>query len=181
MPAVMTVPLVVLAVLSVIGGWVGLPGGWLWGDAIGHYLAPALAAPPGHHGHPSSGTLVFLMTVTTAVALGGIALAWLLYVRLPDLPERIAAAARWLYELLWNKYWIDEVYETLFLGPYQAACRVFWQGIDSAVIDGIVNGVGLGVSASALGWRRLQTGNVQHYAFAMVVGTVAILTYYWLG
>ncbi len=179
MPPVMTVPLVILAVLAAIGGWVGLPGEWLWGDAIGRYLAPALAVPPGHHGHASPGTLVFLMVVTTSVALAGIAWAWLLYVRLPDLPGRIAAAARWIYDLLWNKYWIDQVYDTLFLAPYQMACGFFWQTVDSAIIDGIVNGAGFGVEAAALSWRRLQTGNVQNYAVAMVVGAVAILSYYW--
>jgi NADH-quinone oxidoreductase subunit L len=179
MPAVMTVPLVILAVLAVIGGWIGLPGEWLWGDAIGHYLAPALAAPPAHHGDPSPGTLAFLMVVTTSVALGGIAAAWVLYVRRPDLPERIAAAAQLMYQVLWNKYWIDQVYETLFLGPYRAACGFFWRGVDSVVIDGAVNGVALGVSAAALRWRRLQTGNVQHYAFGMVAGAVVVLGYYW--
>jgi NADH-quinone oxidoreductase subunit L len=179
MPAVMTAPLVILAVLAVIGGWIGLPGEWLWGDAIGHYLAPALAAPPGHHGHPSPGTLAFLMVVTTLVALGGIAGAWLLYVRRPDLPGRIAAAARWIYDVLWDKYWIDEVYETLFLGPYRMACGFSWRAVDSVLIDGIVNGVGRGVSAAAISWRRLQTGNVQHYALGMVVGAVVVLSYYW--
>ena len=178
MPAVMTVPLVILAVLSVIGGWVGMPGEWLWGDAIGHYLAPALAAPSVHQGHPTA-TVMFLMVVTTSVALGGIASAWLLYVRLPDLPGRIATVAQGIYNVLWNKYWIDQVYETLFLGPYRTASRFLWQGVDSAVIDGIVNGVGRGVSASALSWRRLQTGNVQNYALGMVVGAVGILSYYW--
>jgi NADH-quinone oxidoreductase subunit L len=178
-PAVMAGPLVILAVLAAIGGWIGLPGDWLWGDAIGRYLAPAVAAPPGHHGDPSPGTLAFLMIVTTAVALGAIAWAWLLYVRRPDLPGRIAAAARWIYTVLWDKYWIDEVYETLFLGPYRMACGFFWRGIDTVVIDGLVNGVGLGISAAALAWRRLQTGNVQHYALGMVVGAVIVLTYYW--
>ena len=123
---------------------------------------------------------MFLMIVTTSVALGGIASAWLLYVRLPDLPGRIATAARWIYDVLWNKYWVDQVYEALFLGPYRTASRFFWQSVDSFLIDGVVNGVGLGVSASALSWRRLQTGNVQNYALGMVVGAVAVLSYYWL-
>jgi NADH-quinone oxidoreductase subunit L len=180
MPPVMTVPLVILAVLAAIGGWVGLPGEWLWGDAIGRFLAPALALPPGHHGPASPQTLVFLMVVTTSVALAGIVWAWLLYVRLPDLPGRIAAAARWIYDVLWNKYWIDQVYDRLFLAPYRWACGFFWQTVDSAMIDGVVNGVGVGVEAAALSWRRVQTGNVQNYALAMVVGAVTILSYYWL-
>jgi NADH-quinone oxidoreductase subunit L len=179
-PAAMTTPLVILAVLAAIGGWVGLPGDWLWGDAIGRYLAPAVAVPSGHHGEPSTGTLAFLMIVATLVALGGIAWAWLLYVRRPDLPGRIAAAGRWVYDVLWDKYWIDQVYETLFLAPYRRACDFSWRGVDTIVIDGLVNGVGLGVSAAALAWRQLQTGNVQNYALAMVVGAVVVLGYYWL-
>jgi NADH-quinone oxidoreductase subunit L len=177
MPAVMTVPLVILAVLSVVGGWVGMPGDWLWGDAIGRFLAPALAAPAAHHGHPTA-TAMFLMIVTTSVALGGIASAWLLYVRLPELPGRIATAAHGIYEVLWNKYWVDQVYETLLLRPYRTASRFLWQGVDSVVIDGIVNGVGRGVSACALSGRRLQTGNVQNYALGMVLGAVAALSYF---
>jgi len=180
MSAVMTVPLVVLAVLATVGGWVGLPGDWLWGDAIGRYLAPALAVPSAHHGEPSLGTLVFLMVVTTTVALSGIGCAWLLYVRQPDLPGRMAAAAQSAYDVLWNKYWIDQVYERLFLEPYRMACGFFWKSVDTLLIDGIVNRVGVGVSAAALSWRRLQTGNVQNYALAMVVGAVAVLTYYWV-
>src|SRR4029077_1688480 len=132
--------------------------------------------PAAHHGHPTA-TAMFLMIVTTSVALGGIASAWLLYVRLPELPEQIATAAHGIYEVLWNKYWVDQVYETLLLRPYRAASRFLWQGVDSVVIDGIVNGVGRGVSASALSWRRLQTGNVQNYALGMVLGAVAALSY----
>jgi NADH-quinone oxidoreductase subunit L len=179
MSAVMTVPLVILAVLAAIGGWVGLPGGWLWGDAIGRYLAPALAAPSEPHGHPSTGTLLFLMIITTTVALAGIAWAWLLYVRRPDLPDRITAAARGIYTILWDKYWVDQVYEALFLGPYRRACSFSWRAVDSLVIDGMVNGAGVGVSATALVWRRLQTGNLQNYALGMVIGAVAVLSYFW--
>jgi NADH-quinone oxidoreductase subunit L len=135
--------------------------------------------PAVHPGDPAPGTVAFLMVLTTSVALAGIASAWLLYVRLPNLPARLAASGRWVYEVLWNKYWIDQIYEALFLHPYRIACRFFWQDVDSDVIDGVVNGVGLGVSASALSWRRLQTGNVQHYALAMVVGAVAVLSYYY--
>jgi NADH-quinone oxidoreductase subunit L len=178
MPAVMTVPLMILAVLAVVSGWVGLPAGLLWGDVFGRYLAPALAEPPGHHGHPSTGTLVFLMLVTTSVALAGIAWAWLLYVRQPELLPRIAALGGRLYGVLWNKYWIDEIYEALIFRPYGMASRFCWKVIDSTIIDGIVNGVGAAFSTSALVWRRIQTGNVQHYALGMVVGAFVIVSYY---
>jgi NADH-quinone oxidoreductase subunit L len=179
MPAVMTVPLMVLAVLAAVGGWVGLPGGWLWGDAFGHYLAPSLAEPHGHHGHPPVATLLFLMLVTTSVALAGIAWAWLLYVRQPELLPRIAAVAGRLHDVLWNKYWIDEIYEATILRPYRMASRFCWKAIDATIIDGMVDGVGAAVSTSALVWRRLQTGNVQHYALGMVVGAFVVVSYYY--
>jgi NADH-quinone oxidoreductase subunit L len=178
MPLVMTGPLMILAVLAAVIGWLGLPGGWLWGDAFGHYLAPALAEPHGHHGHPSTATLIFLMLVTTAVALAGIAWAWLLYVRQPELLPRIAATAGRLHDVLWNKYWIDELYEALILRPYRMASRFCWKAIDATIIDGIVDGVGAAVATSSLVWRRLQTGNVQHYAMGMVVGGIAVVSYY---
>jgi NADH-quinone oxidoreductase subunit L len=180
MPPVMTVPLMILAVLATVGGWVGLPAGLLWSDAFGHYLAPVLAEPHGHHGHPPAATIFFLMVVTTSIALGGIAWAWILYVRQPELLEKISAATGRAHAVLWNKYWIDELYETVLLRPYRMAARFFWKGVDAVIVDGIVNGVGMGVSTSALVWRRVQTGNVQHYALGMVVGAVALLSYYWL-
>jgi NADH-quinone oxidoreductase subunit L len=180
MPRVMTVPLVILAALAAVGGWIGLPGGWLWGDAFGHYLAPVLAEPHGHHGHPSTLTLLSLMLVTTSVALAGIAWAWLLYVRQPELLPRVAAVAGRLYDVLWNKYWIDEVYEAAVLRPYRMASRFAWKAIDATIIDGVVNGAGQAVSGAGLIWRRLQTGNVQHYALGMVVGAIVVVSYYYI-
>ncbi len=181
MPAVMTVPLVLLAALAVVGGWVGLPEGLLWGDRFGRFLAPVLASPAHGHVEASAGTTASLTLVTTAVALAGIAWAWLLYVRQPELLDQVAGATRRLYGVLWNKYWVDEVYEALVLRPYRETSRFFWKGVDATVVDGVVHGVGASVTTSGLVGRRLQTGNVQHYALAMVLGAVALLGWAWLG
>ncbi len=179
MPSVMTVPLMILAVLSIIGGYIGLPFHLLWGDAIGEYLAPSLAHVE-HHGHPSTGTLLMLMTTATAVALLGIWWAHTLYVRSPETLDKVYAKTTRIYEVLYNKYWIDELYDFMIIDPYKRASRFFWKTVDAVVIDGVVNGVGAVVVWNSSVLRRLQTGNVQSYALGMLIGAVAIIGGYWL-
>jgi NADH-quinone oxidoreductase subunit L len=173
-PPVMTVPLLILAVLAVVGGWIGLPQGFLWGDRFTAYLAPVVAAPPGSH-HDGHGEALLLMGGTSALALLGIAVAYLFYVRSPALVEAIYARARGVYQLLWHKYWVDEIYDALVLRPYTSLSRFCWQVIDAAIIDGAVNGTGSFMSAAGGALRRLQTGNVQTYALVMFVGAVCLL------
>ncbi|MEW6272758.1 MAG: NADH-quinone oxidoreductase subunit L [Thermodesulfobacteriota bacterium] len=179
-PSTMTIPLIVLAVLSIVAGWVGLPHGFLWGDAFGHYLEPAVAPRDalGHH-EITTGTLLFLMVLTTGVALLGIWVAYVFYLRSPELPVRLAERAHGLYVLLWNKYWIDELYDALIIRPYVRCSTFFWKVVDAMMIDGVVNGSGRAVAATADVWRRLQSGNVQHYAMAMLVGAVLTFGVYW--
>jgi len=179
MPRVMTVPLMILAGLSIVGGWVGMPFHLLWGDAIGDYLAPSLASVA-HHGHPGTGTLLWLTASATGVALFGIWWAHTLYVRSPETLDRVYARTTRLYEVLWNRYWIDELYDFLIIDPYKRASRFFWKSIDSILIDGVVNGVGEIVVWNSSVWRRLQTGNVQSYALGMLAGAVALVGGYWL-
>jgi len=175
-PAVMTVPLVILAVLSTVGGWIGLPHGWLWGDRLGEYLAPSLGHLPdaGHHA-VSSATMYGLMVGTSAVALGGIALAYLFYVRSPGLPMLLAWKAKGLYTLLCEKYWVDELYDALFIRPYVRLSNFFWKFIDSEIIDGAVNEAGDAMMSLGGALRRLQSGNVQSYALIMLLGAVGLL------
>jgi NADH-quinone oxidoreductase subunit L len=173
-PSNMTIPLVVLAVLSAVGGFIGLPHGLLWGDEIGHYLEPSVAML-GHVSHPTTATLIFLIAVASGVGLAGIGLDYLMYGQPSDLPDRIAARLGGVYRLLWNKYWIDELYDALFIQPYVRLSRYFWQTVDSEWIDGAVNGVGDLVRVVGGRARRLQTGNVQVYALAMLIGAVFVV------
>jgi NADH-quinone oxidoreductase subunit L len=175
-PASMAVPLMVLAVLSTVGGWVGLPQGFLWGDRFTAYVAPAVAAPP-HAAHPATAehTVLLLMVATTAVALTGIGVAYAMYVRAPGLVQALYARTTGVYQVLWNKYWVDEIYDVLILQPYVRLSRFFWQVIDSGLIDGAVNGVGSVLTSSGGVLRRLQTGNVQSYALFMLVGALCLL------
>ncbi|MFN8641257.1 MAG: NADH-quinone oxidoreductase subunit L [Candidatus Binatia bacterium] len=173
-PSTMTIPLVVLALLSLVGGFIGLPHGLLWGDEIGHYLEPSVAVL-GHLPHPSSGTLMFLIAVASGVGLAGIGLDYLMYGQQSDLADRIAARLRAIYTLLWNKYYVDELYEALFINPYVRLSRYFWQTVDAGLIDGAVNGVGDLVRVVGGRVRRLQTGNVQAYALVMLIGAVVMV------
>jgi NADH-quinone oxidoreductase subunit L len=164
-PAVMTVPLMVLAVLAAVGGVLPVPE--VVEQVTGHVQldhAPLVA-----------------LGVAVALALGGLALAWLLYVARPDLPERIATALGGLYRLVRDKYRIDELYDRVIYRPLLAMCDAAAWVIDRTVIEGIVNGVGSFVVSTSGAWRRLQTGNVQHYALSFLVGALALVTYYLVG
>jgi NADH-quinone oxidoreductase subunit L len=177
-PASMTTPLVILAVLSVVGGYVGLPEGWLWGDRFAEYLAPSLAHAEAA-GHAEGGSLEgVLMLASIAAAFGGIALAYFFYLRAPTLPESLAARFRGLYQLLVDKYRIDELYDSTVVAGTIALANLLWKIFDVAIIDGIVNGVARFIAAQSAIWRRLQTGNVQHYALTFLVGVIVIVGYY---
>jgi len=182
-PSTMTIPLMVLAVLSIVAGWVGLPHGVPWGDRFGHYLAPVLAPHDalGHH-EIGGGTVLLLTLVTTGVAALGIFVAYSFYLKSPGTADRLAERFRGVYVVLWNKYWVDEIYDRLIITPYVIFAKFFWKVVDAMLIDGIVNGTGVLVGKTSDVWRRLESGNVQHYAAAMMVGAVVTCgVYWWLG
>jgi len=186
-PAVMAIPLIVLAGFSIIGGWVGLPEWLLWGDAFKRFLAPIVARPvTGALVQPGMmieihrfATGMTLSGVALAAGLIGIFLAWMLYIQHPELPPRIAERLRGLRELLWRKYYIDEIYDLLISRPlFWGSGNVLNKGIDRAVIDGIVDGAGATVEGGGEAARKIETGNVQHYAFVYLLGVVAVAGYY---
>jgi NADH-quinone oxidoreductase subunit L len=175
-PRSMTVPLIVLAVLSAVGGYMGLPQHWLWGNPFGAFLEPVFGAHEA--AHVSASLEMALMATSVAVALGGLVAAYVLYVARPDLPRVLAEGAPRIYALISNKYYVDEAYEALFVRPTVRLANWLWQVWDVAVIDGVVNGTAEAVGANSTLWRRLQTGNVQSYAVSMLVGAVLILGYF---
>jgi NADH-quinone oxidoreductase subunit L len=181
-PPVMTVPLVVLAIFSLLGGWVGLPEGLLWGNAFEHFLAPitpTMTAVPG--GGAAGGALSpgAANAIAFALAVIGIGIAWLFYVQAPGLPARWAERLRGVYRVLLGKYYVDELYN-MFIGRplFWISQFVLFRIIDAGIIDGIVDGTGFGVEGSGEGLRRIETGNVQHYAFVYLLGVLAIAAYY---
>jgi len=196
-PKIMTIPLMVLAVLSVIGGYVGVPHILGGANHIHEFLAPVLggggepakahagisllsqAWASGGEGGGHGAALEFLMMVVSVViALIGIGIAYLFYVKNPALPK--LAAERWkgLYKLVYNKYYVDEIYEILFVNSLKNLGTGLWKGFDDFVIDGTINGTAYLIGLLSGGMRKMQTGLVQNYAFAMVIGGVVLAGYY---
>ena len=174
-PAVMTIPLIVLAILATVGGWVNLPDGLLWGNAFVRFLTPAVGAfKPIVEASPTS--LSFVASVASGL---GIALAYLFYLRLPGIPMLLAWRLQHLYNLLLNKYYIDQLYNFIVTRPlFWVSDNVLNRAIDSFGIDGAANGAGLAVQTSGQIARRAETGNVQHYAFVYLLGALGIVAYY---
>jgi len=178
-PAVITVPLVVLAILSLTAGWVGIPAEGL--NAIDPFLAPVLAAPEAA-GHAADHAMEYLlMAVSVLVAAGGIGLAYVFYVRSPALPARVAASAAGLYRLSFNKWYVDELYDAIVIRPTVALAHALWRGVDVFIIDGAVNGVGRVTQAWGTVLRVMQSGQLQHYALFMALGAVLMVGLYLLG
>ncbi len=118
------------------------------------------------------------MAVSVAIAIFGIGLAWVLYVKNPALPGQIAAKFQGLYRAIFNKWFVDELYDALFVNPTKRLGTFLWKGFDVVVVDGIVNGVGRVIELWSKGLRHLQTGLVHNYALSMVVGVVLIVGFY---
>ena len=174
-PAVITIPLIVLAILATVGGLVNLPGGLLWGNAFVRFLAPAVGSfQPVVEASPTSLSLV------ASVASGlGIALAYLFYLRLPGIPMLLAWRLKDPYNLLLNKYYIDQLYNFIVTRPlFWVSNNVLNRAIDSFAIDGAADGAALAVQTSGQIARRAETGNVQHYAFVYLLGALGIVAYY---
>jgi NADH-quinone oxidoreductase subunit L len=128
-----------------------------------------------HHGSVSTELLVTLLTL--AVVTVGIYLAYLMYGK-PG-PQPVAEASSGIfYDISLNKYYVDEVYDFIFVRPFTAVAKFFASIVDPWVIDGLVNGVAATARGFSTIWRGLQTGNVQHYAAMFLVGVLALIAYY---
>jgi len=173
-PAVVTVPLVLLAIPSVVAGYVIGP------VVFGDYFGASIAQKPGEFHGLWSFLLHGFVTLPFWLAVAGIATAYVLYMKKKDLPKRIAVQLGPLYALVERKYGFDELYSWLFAGGARLVGRGFWRGGDQAVIDGVmVNG-----SARVVGWfsgviRLVQSGLLNQYAVAMLIG-VLVLTFWFM-
>jgi NADH-quinone oxidoreductase subunit L len=177
-PPSMTIPLAVLAVLSAVGGFVGLPEGWLWGDSLGAFLDAVVHS---HHVRHDPGLEALAMGSSVLAAAVGIGIAYVFYLRSPELPSRLALRFHRTYRLLLEKYRVDELYEATVVAATFGLANLCWKLVDVRVIDGVVNGVGEFVRQQSRVWRLLQTGDVQHYAFAFVAGAILVLGFFLAG
>jgi NADH-quinone oxidoreductase subunit L len=177
-PPVMIAPLVVLAFLSVIGGYIGLPKIMGGNNRFEAFLGPVF----GHHevaGEGSSAVVQWLLVaVAVSVSLIGLGLAYRIYLEVPETASLVARRVGAFYRVLLGKYYVDEAYRFLFVRPAVALADGVYRAFDVRVVDGAVNGI-----ARLVGWgsgliRRLNTGYVRSYAFYIFLGAVAIIGYY---
>ena len=189
-PKVMTVPLVILAFLSIFAGWVGIP--WLhkgYSSFVYHHEV--------HHLEPN----FILMIVATLVALSGIYLAYLMYYKGSISPEKLKNKFSFIYKVLYNKYYFDELYNAIIIKPlfkltdflfkkfdlgvidwlvnsvgnFTVFLSWLWELFDTYIVDGAVNGLGYVVRGTGAGMRKVQTGQLQNYAFIIFFGIVLII------
>ena len=183
-------PLVILALLSIGGGWIGA-------NRFEHFLAPATGSvsavtesvqPAESPAMPATeteehGNEKLLTGVSVAAGLFGLFLAWLLYKRMPQLPDRIAESLHGLYSAVANKYWVDEMYAALFVKPLIGVSRVvFWRTLDQGVIDGTLNGTADSARELSDNVRQMQSGNLRSYAGWIAIGAACVVAYMvWVG
>jgi len=189
-PKLMLAPLVILAALSVCGGWVG-------SFRFERFLSPAFQAGAGASAYDVSTNAlaspnerkeeVSSETLLTAVALGaaalGLYLAFLMYYQRPQLPDQIAASLGGFYDAVVHKYYVDDLYATLFVKPLlDASTRILWQGIDRDVIDAAVDNGADGAREISDSVRHMQSGNLRSYAGWIAVGAAGVIAYMvWMG
>jgi len=172
-PMVMLVPLMVLALLSLVGGLVGIHNGFE------HFLEPVFggefpAAVTEGHGN----TELLLMGISVLFSLAGLFVAYVLYVSKPYLPQKIAASLGAFYEAVLNKYYVDEIYAKLFVKPLvDGSTAILWQGVDRKVIDDTVNNVADGAKHVSDEVRHMQSGNLRSYAGWIAAGAAVVIAY----
>jgi NADH-quinone oxidoreductase subunit L len=189
-PRSMTIPLIFLAILSVAGGWVAAPHFAGGTDHFEKFLHPVFStyAPADAAGTESAMTAASSEDASTSagmeimhsltgapviVALIGFLLAWWLYIKSPETPKKIAKSMGGLYTLVFNKYYVDEIYIAVIVRPLLwISTNVLWHVVDEGVIDGVLHGVARGAQESGGQARKLQSGNARSYAAWVVIGAV---------
>jgi NADH-quinone oxidoreductase subunit L len=208
-PRTMTVPLAILALLSIIGGWVALPALWGGESPFEKFLEPVISGvvpetAAVHFAHHTLLTEWFLMAVSVGIALTGLWLAYRLYIQAPHLHAKVAASWPALHRLLLNKYYVDELYDALFVNRIKDLSTAFGLfdakvidglGVDGSawlarafssismwwdkwVVDGLVNFVGKFTQLLSAPIRMIQTGVFSSYAAFILLGLVILLGYY---
>jgi NADH-quinone oxidoreductase subunit L len=180
--APITFALIVLAILSLLGGLLGLPTflglpHWLEGWLEPIYAAAAHAGEAEHH--LSLATEWTLFGTSAVVSVAGIILAYVFYVVNPAIPQNLARSTRPLFNLLANKYYVDEIYDALIVRPALLLARGLAEGCDKLLIDGVlVDGLARGVGWVGRMVSHLQSGYLRHYALATFLGVLVLISYF---
>jgi NADH-quinone oxidoreductase subunit L len=169
-PFVMTIPLIILAILSVVGGALNLPGVHTLEKWLAHTL-----------GEGETAEFIWLVAgLSLVLALAGLGIAWLVYARKSQKAQAVDPLKSKLgtvFTGMENKWWVDELYQALILNPYKAFSEFMANPVDQGVIDRIGGGLAAGTRVAAAGLGKLQNGYVRSYGLWMLIGLVAIMTY----
>ena len=172
-------PLVVLAILSVVGGWIAAPAFWGGPDYFTNFLGPVFGSHEGAEAlsEAAAHSLEITLAVVAVVsALVGLAVAWWLYLKSPGKADGIAKSLKPAYTTLLNKYYVDELYAAVVVKPLLwISTNVLWKVADVGIIDGAVNGIAHETTALGEGVRHTQSGNTRSYAVWVVVGAIVII------
>jgi NADH-quinone oxidoreductase subunit L len=195
-PPTMAIPLIVLALGSIVAGYAGVPHALGGSNRIETFLEPsfgveqrtaegdAVSAEPGagedaHGPAAGEGTERALMLLSSGVAVAGIGIAAFFFLTRRDRAEQVARRFAGAHRVLLNKYYVDEIYDAALVQPIKRVSAVaLWRGIDSGLIDGAVNGTGAAIRGSSHVLRRAQSGSLRTYAASLLFGVVMILGYY---
>ncbi|MGE5437554.1 MAG: NADH-quinone oxidoreductase subunit L [Syntrophothermus sp.] len=183
-PKLMTIPLIVLAALSIIGGFIGIPELFSGehGNLFHNWLEPVFKnanSKLNYYGSHSHLEEIILMTLTVIFAVSAILLARYIYLKKPSIAENIAGKFKGLYNILWNKYYVDEIYDATVVNPIvKTSDKFLWKINDNKIIDGVVNGAASVIGLASGYFRKVQNGVAQFYAFIMIIGIAAAL--FWL-
>ncbi len=180
-PKTMLIPLWALGILSVIGGWIGIPAALGGGETFDKFLEPVFESAQAripYMSFLSPGTEYALILVSVLLAVAGVYLGYTAYLKKPELSAKLKKSVGDLYEILLNKYYIDEIYQAVVVKPIvYVSDRYLWRGVDEILIDGSVNGTGKSVRFLGRTLRKIQTGFVQNYALAFVIGIIIMVGY----
>jgi NADH-quinone oxidoreductase subunit L len=178
-PNSMLVPLMILAVLSIIGGWLAAPAFWGGTDYFTKFLEPVFAggateaATAEAAAHALEIPLAVIAVITATI---GLLVAWGLYLKKPEKPAELAKSMQGPYKTLLNKYYVDELYAAVVVKPLLwLSSHVLWQTVDVQMIDGAVNGIAHGTSEVGDGVRHAQSGNTRSYAVWVVIGAIVVI------
>jgi NADH-quinone oxidoreductase subunit L len=177
-PRSMTSPLIVLGVLSVAGGFVGLPA-WLGANRFAHFLEPSLALAVNRESAESSHSMELLFAVLSiGVAISGIFLAYRLYIVHPNSPAKLANRWKGIHRVLFRKYYVDELYDAAIIAPvHKGSTDILWKRADVGIIDAMVNGTGQTIRSLASVFKHVQNGLLRSYAAWILLGMVAVIFY----
>jgi NADH-quinone oxidoreductase subunit L len=176
-------PLVILAVLSIFGGWLALPSFWGGPDYFANFLGPVFRGGESVATEAAAHSLELpLAGVAVLTALIGFSVAFWLYIRQPGKPEQLAKSLKGVYTTLYNKYYVDELYAAVIIKPLMwISTNVLWKIVDVAGIDGTVNGIASGATSIGDTVRHAQSGNTRSYAVWVVIGALVIIAviFFW--